>query len=561
MTIRHSMYRGEYLILLALLVLPQIAHADVGPLGTEFQVNTYTTGLQTEPVVAAQSNGDFAVVWLSDGEDGDGGGIFARGFDSTGTPLGGETQINLTSMSTQGSPAVAAVTMDTGFGLAPTFQSVWASTQAGGLDVFGLEPGFFPTEFEVNTYTTGNQTIPRVAGLAGGGFVVAWHDADMFPPYERLFGRVYDTSYAPLAAPFQIGSIANPGNRYSVALAGTTGGGFVVSWTDDYFSKVKLYVYDSTGSVISTGASVGTASSLSDVAAAPSGGAVLVWDNDASDDIFGVRTNSFGAPVGSEFQINTYTTGAQLAPRVASNSAGEFLVTWISPHDGDGTGIFARLYDSSGVPAGTEFQINSFATGDLDYPSAAALPDGNFVVTWHDYDRDDVFARRLGDLCPATPTGGCRGASKSVLLLKNNSDDNKDKLLWKWLNGQTTSAPELGDPTTTRRYALCVYDTGGRVLSAEVPPDASKWKNLQYKDTAATAHGIRKVILKPGASNDTKVLVKGKGANLPDLSLGALSAPVTAQLINNETGVCFEHVFGSGEIVKQDTTLFKAKSP
>jgi len=52
--------------------------------------------------------------------------------------------------------------------------------------------------------------------------------------------------------------------------------------------------------------------------------------------------------------------------------------------------------------------------------------------------------------------------------------------------------------------------------------------------------------------------VKGKGPNLPDPPLGSLPFPVTAQLVNRETGVCMEGVFN--DAIKNDETQFKAKA-
>jgi hypothetical protein len=63
--------------------------------------------------------------------------------------------------------------------------------------------------------------------------------------------------------------------------------------------------------------------------------------------------------VGSEFQVNTYTTNNQGAVPfgghlIASDSSGDFVVVWNSQYqDGDGYGIFAQRYDSLGGPVGT----------------------------------------------------------------------------------------------------------------------------------------------------------------------------------------------------------------
>jgi hypothetical protein len=49
-----------------------------GPIGGEFQVNTYSEGDQRYPAVATGPDGRFVTVWRSDNQDGSGDGIFAE---------------------------------------------------------------------------------------------------------------------------------------------------------------------------------------------------------------------------------------------------------------------------------------------------------------------------------------------------------------------------------------------------------------------------------------------------------------------------------------------------
>ncbi len=46
--------------------------------------------------------------------------------------------------------------------------------------------------------------------------------------------------------------------------------------------------------------------------------------------IQGQRYDSDGAPVGDQFQVNTYTTGGQVGPAVAVDPHGDFVVVWTS---------------------------------------------------------------------------------------------------------------------------------------------------------------------------------------------------------------------------------------
>jgi cysteine-rich repeat protein len=62
--------------------------ADGSPVGVEFQVNTYTQGMQRSPSVAMYDDGGFIVVWTSYGQDEDSYGVFAQRYDTLGNPLG-----------------------------------------------------------------------------------------------------------------------------------------------------------------------------------------------------------------------------------------------------------------------------------------------------------------------------------------------------------------------------------------------------------------------------------------------------------------------------------------
>src|SRR4030095_5894712 len=91
-----------------------------------------------------------------------------------------------------------------------------------------------------------------------------------------------------------------------------------------------------------------------------------------------------GQPVGSEFRINTYTTGVQGQPVAAMDQSGNFVVVWASlpAQDGSGLALFGQRYGSSGAPLGPEFRVNSYTTGSQYDPSVTASALGDFVVVW-----------------------------------------------------------------------------------------------------------------------------------------------------------------------------------
>ena len=135
----------------------------------------------------------------------------------------------------------------------------------------------------------------------------------------------------------------------------------------------------------------------------PTGEFVVTWTSSYIDShAFGIAARRFdglGAPVGAEFAVNTYTFGDQQFQAVSINEAGRFVVVWRSSYvDGNSSAVVARRFDSNGSPQGTQFVVNTYTTGAQGAPDVAVGPQGGFFVVWEsngqDGDGNGVFARR-----------------------------------------------------------------------------------------------------------------------------------------------------------------------
>jgi hypothetical protein len=134
---------------------------------------------------------------------------------------------------------------------------------------------------------------------------------------------------------------------------------------------------------------------------------VVVWDSQLQDySEYGIYAQKYfadGNRNGSEFIVNTTATGSQHTPRVAMDDAGDFVITWES-NDQDGSlyGVYAQRYNADGskpVINGSEFLVNNFTTNNQIHPDVAMDNNGNFVITWAssnqgDGDYDAIYARR-----------------------------------------------------------------------------------------------------------------------------------------------------------------------
>jgi hypothetical protein len=167
--------------------------------------------------------------------------------------------------------------------------------------------------------------------------------------------------------------------------------------------------------------------------------------------------------------------------------------------------------------------------------------------------------------CPASPSTICRqpGATKASLYIKNDVDeDAKDRLTWKWLNGEPTPKSAFGDPDPAN-YALCLYGSP-EPIQIDIPGVAtcpSCWtetaSGFKYK---AASGAIGNVLLKgsdvPGKS---RVVVKGKDTGLPDdLPTIPVEQPITVQLHNSDDE-CWDATY-SAPATKNENQIFRDKS-
>jgi hypothetical protein len=96
--------------------------------------------------------------------------------------------------------------------------------------------------------------------------------------------------------------------------------------------------------------------------------------------------------------VNSFTTGYQGVPAVASDAAGNFVVAWQGSGQDD-YGVFAQRYDSAGTAQGGEFRVNTYTTSYQTLPSVGATGDNQFVVAWDSHEQDGsdfgIFGQRL----------------------------------------------------------------------------------------------------------------------------------------------------------------------
>lgn len=326
--------------------------------GSEFKVNTYTTGDQKNPSVAMDAAGNFVITWSSP-QDGNGQGVYAQRFNSAGVAQGTEFRVNANTTADQTLPRVA---MDAAGNFVVTFQDGTAALDyniyAQRFNAAGVAQ---LTEFKVNTHTANDQTNPAIGMDASGDFVIAWNSYAQ----DGSNGGVFAQRFAPDGT--------HLGNEF----------------------LVNIYTTAAQG--------------LPSVAMDHDGDFVLSWQSNQDGSAYGIyarRYDDAGNAVGTEFKVNTYTTNVQSFSRTSMDANGDFVVTWRSySQDGGSYGVYAQRYNSGGVALGSEFRVNTYTTGPQTAPSVVMDGIGDFVVVWNSSGQDGsgygVYSQRyVADVAP-----------------------------------------------------------------------------------------------------------------------------------------------------------------
>lgn len=208
-----------------------------------------------------------------------------------------------------------------------------------------------------NSYIDGNQIQPAIDADNAGNFLVVWASDQQDDGLPGVYGKWFNSTGLAIGTEFQINSYWGPHEQPQVAVR--SNGGFVVAMTNYWIEKN-----------VSAGVTA------------------RVFD-------------SAGEPLDAEFLVNEHTVDFQGAPCLAMDNLGNFVIAWQSwGPDGDGFGIFARRFDSTGVPLGSEFQVNAYFLHDQIQPAIAMESNGNFVIVWtsqrQNEEKTGVYAQRFG---------------------------------------------------------------------------------------------------------------------------------------------------------------------
>jgi hypothetical protein len=393
-------YNGNYNI------YAQRYYSGGGAKGSEFQVSSFTNTSNINSAVAMDDAGDFVVAWQSYDYNNyysyyD---IYARRYNSSGVPDGPEFRVNDFTGWYQENPTIA---MDA------------SGDYVIGWNSYGQEQYYYEGYYTCYNYGESGGTICYDGHYTGGYYYTAYN--------RGVFARRYNAVSQPQGSEFQVNTYIT-GDQILPSAAIDSAGDFVITWQSRQYNGYDIYAqrYNNNGDPDPQGEfRVNSFTFLeqvnSSVAMDDAGDFTVTWEGEGYDEynrgIYARRYDSQGIGQGTEFRVNTYTDDGQYEPSIAMNSNGDFVITWDSyQQDGDQSGVFGKGFDRDGIQQGTEFQVNQYFTNNQYQPVTAIDNGTNFVIAWTSRNQDDpnsdgIFARTFHTLSGPSGSSGTSGTS------------------------------------------------------------------------------------------------------------------------------------------------------
>jgi len=324
--------------------MARVFAADGTPLGAEFQVSSGASIAVS--AVAALANGGFAVLYTETASNPD--TLYARAYTAAGTPVGAAV-------------AVATSTSFDGIHLTGRAEGGFAIIWSTGTDLFGRfhdnNGAALGAAFTVSA-SPRTDRLPMIDQLEDGGYIAVWQritvngDTDVGAVRLDAAGAVVGAEFRPHAS--------GTGAQSVPVVAALGDGGFVILWSGE--GEVFGRRYDSAGvggaefrvNMTPVGDQMWPA-----VIALDDGGFIASWTSTGQDGsgngIFAQAFDAAGLRYGAEFQVNAVSGGTQTLAvatidSIAQLADGTLVFSWEGAGAGDSGGVFVRRF-SLDLPA------------------------------------------------------------------------------------------------------------------------------------------------------------------------------------------------------------------
>jgi hypothetical protein len=287
------------------------------------------------------------------------------------------------------------------------------------------------TERTANAYSTvSRQTESDVAVADNGSYVITWTSENQTSAGDPgdVFFRRFDSNGDPIDTTDQLVNTATAGTQKNPKIAMDSLGNFVIAWVDgdsatnNWNIYIRAYRANGIPNDLPLQVNSDTAhnqASLADIAmeynnVSTEAKFVVTWhqNNGTSDDIYMQRyivnnvLHNQPAAEGSITTVNSYRDGEQLAPTVAMNTDGRFIIVWYGIGDATAENhIWYQIYTFDGNHIGDNIRADSYMISSAQNPAATVAKGdvygskNRFLLAYDGISTDEsdrgIFARSI----------------------------------------------------------------------------------------------------------------------------------------------------------------------
>lgn len=348
---------------------------------TDIQINVNEQATVSQPRLALQPSGETFYVWLQ------GGDVFGRRFDEVGLPVDFGFQVS-EGGNTNDFPDVAmndngqAVVVWRGFGNARDING----------RLYDFDTGATSPELTINLVDAGQQRAPKVQMDSTGAFVVVYESDDVDGDASGIIMLRLDDNGMPLGGE-QLVNLDTTGDQIEPALAMGSQGQTAVLWKDlgAGSNQLLLRLFAADGSAASGAIDITGSAFSYDVAIAPQGHILVVWE---SNELLGRLFDATGMPLTDAFTVEGNGLDAQ-SPTVAAFDSGDFQLAWVRNVQ-TSLDLYGRVVQADGTLVGDSARLTQRGMLHESQPHIVAQGD-HFVMA---YRSPDSSGSGIFSTCP-----------------------------------------------------------------------------------------------------------------------------------------------------------------
>lgn len=248
-----------------------------------------------------------------------------------------------------------------------------------------------------------NQSKPVIAVNDYGDYVLVWIDGRI---KSGIFAQRFTPDGSPIGNNFKIQvDIDSTGVEVSDVIIDNRGN-IVVTWLSfrnggsDIYGQIHTKDNQPAGSNFAITDNNALHPGYHSMATDSSGNFVVTWEEVRGGgwSIYAQRFDYSGSALGTNFKVNDYTANGNFSADVSSDKNGNFVITWLGSSV-NGFGVQAQMYNSDGTANGSIFKVNEPPLNSPNYyPAVSHGPDGGYTINWIDVTGGiNLYAQRFDD--------------------------------------------------------------------------------------------------------------------------------------------------------------------